>query len=164
MQFLLAKFPDRLQWNGFCKKPLHWSLFFWVCSCQSPPPPLPPKIQLPQKPTIQYSRNDEQYWRSYPGVVLISARYKVGVDTILALVENFSKWYPEENYYSSDYPQPKKYKMPAYLGKKGECMNPQQAKIFFKEQSAKYRIGTDTITRILGDFYVNRNTYRADNQ
>ena len=93
---------------------------------------------------------------------MTSARYNVGVDTILALVENFSKWYPEENLNSLDYPQPKRFKAPAYRGIKGEGMNPIQARIFFKQQSSKYGIGADTISRILADFYLSRNTYRAE--
>lgn len=99
------------------------------------------------------------YWLSHPSVVLLSAKYGVGVDTIMAIVYDFNGLYRsgqpgylEQNDHTVSI-------KPMYTGAKGSGPSPSESHAFFMEQAKQYNLSKSEVAEIISAVYSQGNRF-----
>lgn len=127
-------------------------------SCSEKPRPVVNK-PAPAPPPIEESAG---YWLSHPSIVLLSAKYGVGVDTIMDITYSFNGMYTKLSKPTySMYKDHTFYIRPTYTGDKGQGPNPKESRAFFIEQAKLYNLTPKDVSEIIRAVYSQGNLFTS---
>lgn len=131
-------------------------LAFLLLSCSETPKPIVYK-PAPAPPPIEESAD---YWLSHPSIVLLSAKYGVGADTIMDIAYSFNGMYSKSS--EPTYLGRRDHTLcirPTYTGEKGQGPSPKKSRAFFIEQAKLYNLAPKDVSAIISAVYNQGNQF-----